>query len=172
MRCGPHARESRARYNTHGWSATLTRGVCGPTSSAGDRVTWPPGRSGTQRAARAVLSREPRTRHQSETNRETGPTDRTVSPRKRVWCFLPPSLSLSDSFSPLSLPSSYSFPELLSPLFHPSFSPRYLGWRARAIHHVSGSCVPPPRRIYHPTFSRVTCYTPQCCVFTRRRVPP
>lgn len=104
VRCGPHARESRARYNTHGWSAALTRGVCGPTSSAGDPVTWPPGRNGTQRAARAVLSREPRTRHQSETNRETGPTDRTVSPRKRVWCFLPPSLSLSDSFFSLFSP--------------------------------------------------------------------
>lgn len=87
------AREFRARYTTHMAGRPLLLAECAVLPPAGDRVTWPSGRNGTQRAARAVLSREPRTRHQSETNRETGPTDRILSPRKRVWCFLPPFLS-------------------------------------------------------------------------------
>lgn len=132
-------RESRARYTTHMAGRPLLLAECAVLPPAGDRVTWPSGRNGTQRAARAVLSREPRTRHQSETNRETGPTDRILSPKKRVWCFLPPSLSpiLSLFLSPfLSFFPSHSLPVLqLSPLFLP-FRPPVLRLRyARDISH-------------------------------------
>jgi len=99
------AREFRARYTTHMADRPLLLAECAVLPPAGDRVTWPPGRNGTQRAARAVLSREPRTRHQSETNRETGPTDRILSQEARV--VLSPSLSFSDSFF-LSLSISLS----------------------------------------------------------------
>lgn len=170
------ARESRARYTTHMAGRSLLLAECAVLPPAGDRVTWPPGRNGTQRAARAVLSREPRTRHQSETNRETGPTDRILSPRKRVWCFLPPSLSpilsLSLFLSPfLSIFPSHFHPAL-SPLFHP-FRPPVLRSVARATYHALGPLACAPALLSLPSdISAATCQSPQCCVFTRRRELP
>lgn len=144
------ARESRARYTTHMAGRPLLLAECAVLPPAGDRVTWPPGRNGTQRAARTVLSREPRTRHQSETNRETGPTDRILSPRKRVWCFLPPSLSPILSLS-ISLPLSISLSLALSPCtttlssLPPFPTPLFFGPVARATLSRSGTARVRPR---------------------------
>lgn len=144
------ARESRARYTTHMAGRPLLLAECAVLPPAGDRVTWPPGRNGTQRAARTVLSREPRTRHQSETNRETGPTDRILSPRKRVWCFLPPSLSPILSLS-VSLPLSISLSLALSPCtttlssLPPFPPPLFFGPVARATLSRSGTARVRPR---------------------------
>lgn len=82
---------------------------------AGDRVTWPPGRVAA-RSARAVLSRERRTQHQSETSRETGRRSHSLPVSA---CFLPPSLRLSLPFLSLSVPSVF----LLLSLFF--FFPRF-----------------------------------------------
>lgn len=165
------ARESRARYTTHmaGWFLLAECAVLPP---AGDRVTWPSGRNGTQRAARAVLSREPRTRHQSETNRETGPTDRILSPRKRVWCFLPPSLSpilslfLSLSiFLSFTLSSCTTILSSLPPFPSPCSS---VALRARHITPWDHSRAP-PRCLYHLTFPRPRANPPVLCVYTPSR---
>lgn len=128
----------------------LLRGVCGPTSCRGLCHVAP---RPQRHAARAVLSREQRTRHQSETNRETGPTDCTLSPRKRVWCFLPP--SISDSFS-LFLFFSPHLSSLLP----------FLSFRSgeRATHHASWKLRASPRCLYHP---QPTCDPSVLCVYAR-----
>lgn len=93
---------------------------CAVLPPAGDRVTWPPGRSSTQRA-RAVLSREPRTRQQSETNRETDRRSHSLCQETRVLSLslFSPSLLFS-LFLPLfpsnSLPALYCLSSLLHPL--------------------------------------------------------
>lgn len=167
------ARESRARYTTHMAGRPLLLAECAVLPPAGDRVTWPPGRNGTQRAARTVLSREPRTRHQSETNRETGPTDRILSPRKRVWCFLPPSLSPILSLS-VSLPLSISLSLALSPRtttlssLPPFPSPcSSAPLRARRYHALGPlACAPAS---YHLTFPRPRANSPVLCVYAPPR---
>lgn len=92
----PHWRanriNTRADAYTHGGVETLSDEAVLPP--AGDRVTWPPGRVAA-RSARAVLSRERRTQHQSETSRETGRRSHSLPGSA---CFLPPSLRLSLSF--------------------------------------------------------------------------
>lgn len=97
----PHWRanriNTRADAYTHGGVETLSDEAVLPP--AGDRVTWPPGRVAA-RSARAVLSRERRTQHQSETSRETGRRSHSLPGSA---CFLPPSLRLSLSFLSLSV---------------------------------------------------------------------
>lgn len=121
-RCGPHARPTLSSA----WLARATHmaghsySECAVLPPAGDRVTWPPGRSSTQRA-RAVLSREPRTRQQSETNRETDRRSHSLCQETRVLSLslFSPSLLFS-LFLPLfpsnSLPALYCLSSLLHPL--------------------------------------------------------
>lgn len=146
LQCGPHARPTlslaRAPRNTTHMAGRplLLRGVCGPTSCRGlCHVAPRPQRHTT----RTVLSREPRTRHQSETNRETGPTEIALSPRKRVWCFLPP--SIFDSFS-FFLFTSHSFPVYRFLFFCLLFLPFRSGERARDTSRL-GNCAH-PRAVY------------------------
>lgn len=157
------ARESPACATQHTWPVRpLLLAECAVLPPAGDRVTWPPGRNGTQRAARAVLSREPRTRHQSETNRETGPTDRILSPRKRVWCFLSPSLSLSDSFF-FSLPFYLFFSHTLSLNYNSLLSSSLsalLFFVTCATYHPLGPLVCAPTLSLPSDVSAATCQFP------------
>lgn len=151
-----HSREPRARNTTHmAGRPLLLRGVCGPTSCRGlCHVAPRPQRHTT----RAVLSREPRTRHQSQTNRETGPTEIALSlPGSACDAF---SLPL---FPILSLP--FFFSHSLSIYYSLFFSSFFLSFRsgehARYITRI-GNCVH-PRCLYHPQ-PRVIL---QCCVFMR-----
>lgn len=166
------ARESRARYTTHMAGRPLLLAECAVLPPAGDRVTWPSGRNGTQRATRAVLSREPRTRHQSETNRETGPTDRILSPRKRVCAFsLPFFLRFFLSISPfLSFFPPHSLPVLqLSPLFLPIRPPVLWLRYARDVSCPGTTRVRP--RVVSFDVSAATCQSPSvlCCLHTVAR---
>lgn len=151
-----HSREPRARNTTHmAGRPLLLRGVCGPTSCRGlCHVAPRPQRHTT----RAVLSREPRTRHQSETNRETGPTEIALSlPGSACGAFsLPlfPILSLSfflpRTLSPCTVPSSSL------PFFCPS-----VPVNTRAIHHALETARTPVLFISPAT----TCNPPVLCVY-------
>lgn len=146
----PHCltRASLALLNTHGRSRPLLLTECAVLPPAGDHVTWPPGRSNTQRAARAVLSHEPRTRHQSETNRESEPTDHTFSFLRNACgaFFLLLSFRVVSLFFFCSL-----YPAPLSPFFlsFPFFA------RVRARYITLWALRASPRYYYHPKFPHV-----------------
>lgn len=173
-RCGPHARPTLSSA----WLARATHmaghsySECAVLPPAGDRVTWPPGRSSTQRA-RAVLSREPRTRQQSETNRETDRRSHSLCQETRVLSLslFSPSLLFS-LFLPLfpsnSLPALYCLSSLLRPLLLHCHHHRRVcvhEIRRRDFSVTPASFLPsvefPPREPRASSF--------QCCVFTRRR---
>lgn len=159
----PHTIASPARA-AH--MATLTRGVCGPTSCRGPCHVAPRPQRHTAHGLCSLVSRA----HDTSQRRTERP-DRQIAlsfPGSACGAFsLPLSPTFFLFFFSLFPPRALSLPVLLSPLFL-LFPPPILGRGARAIYHALGPACTPGVYFYHPTFPRPRATPLVLCVYTRR----